>query len=269
MKNFTLILFFSLLTTSFLSANCDTAYSAATYAVAHTKRALNADNFDHQKYYAERALEAFEKAEGLITNCGCNKALNPIIDGIDQLKSAIDPEDWDMGRYHTKRAFGYAQDVLTTMDVCSGNNNAPNNSVDPDLIENIVDQNLTEEQKRLAEEQKKLLKQQQILEQKIEEQKILAEQAKVNRQIELEEQLRLKRVAEQSLDDLERKIKELAIIYGCDNTQSLINGYKSRKDEVLNNETLEETKNYYLQQTISLQAKAMEMFKKCVSNPSK
>ncbi|PCJ94102.1 MAG: hypothetical protein COA50_13195 [Flavobacteriaceae bacterium] len=269
------ILLISLISYSFMSAaNCDNAYSSAGYALSHTKKALKSDNFDHQKYYADRALEAFKKTQKLVESCGCAEALNSILDGVENLESAIDPEDWDAGRYFSKRAFANAQDALTAMDICSGNSVAINYAAEGDsntsleVTDEIAleSQNLNEQQKRLAEEQEKLLQQQRALEQKIEKQRVLANEVRANRQIELEEQFRLKRIAEQSLNSFEKNIQELASIYGCDNAMEIVNNYLSRKDAELNNETLEETRNHYLQQTIAMQSKAMKALQKCASD---
>jgi len=273
-----LILLISLVSYSFMSAaNCDTAYSSAAYALSHAKKGLKADNYDHQKYYAERALEAFKKTQKLVESCGCAEALNSILDGIENLESAIDPEDWDAGRYFTKKAFANAQDALSAMDVCAGNSTAINYSVESSsdvALEGTSDiamesQSLNEQQKRLEAEQQKLIEQQRALEQKIEKQRVLANEVRANRQMELEEQYRLKRVSEQSLGSFEKNIKELASIYGCDNAIAIMNSYVPRKDALLNNETLAETRSYYLQQTISMQTKALEALQKCASASSK
>lgn len=271
MKKITLLFLFFLLVSPYLSANCDTAYSSATYALSHTKKALGSNNFDHQKYYADRAIEAFEKTKSLVQNCGCDESMNAILDGLENLEKAADPKDWDLGRYYTKRAYANAQELITALDICTGKNT--NINYDMDVTANAKvgegngmvtgDSNLEEEQRRLKEEQQKLIEQQRQLEKKIEQQRMLAEQTRIKRQLELEEQLKLKKMAEQSLSEIENMIKNLAHTFGCDNTVPIINGKFSRTDEALNSESLEDTKNYYLQETISLQNKAIEALKKC------
>lgn len=98
-------------------ANCDTTYSSASYALNHTKKSFVAKNFDHQKYYAGKALEALEKAQRLVKQCGCNKALSPILQGIENLEKAIGQQDWDMGRYYTKKALKDTQQIIEFLDV--------------------------------------------------------------------------------------------------------------------------------------------------------
>ena len=42
------------------SNQCDNFYAKVTYALSHGKKAMEATNFEHQMYYAERALTALE-----------------------------------------------------------------------------------------------------------------------------------------------------------------------------------------------------------------
>ena len=104
MKKKHLLLFASLLIVFFASANCDDAYSKASYALSHVKKSFSAKNFDHQKYYANKALEALEKAKQYVAVCGCDNALIPILDGIENLEKAMDPRDWEMGRYYSQKS---------------------------------------------------------------------------------------------------------------------------------------------------------------------
>jgi hypothetical protein len=124
MKNSTLFIVF-LITTFAVKANCTNAYSSASYALAHAKKAMSSNNFDHQRYYAERALTAFEKTQSLTEDCGCEASSESIFNGIDNLTKAIDPKDWEMGRYYTKKAVANAQDLLVALDLCtSGERNS-------------------------------------------------------------------------------------------------------------------------------------------------
>lgn len=118
-KSFIVFLAFSLVTISTINANCEDAYTSASYGLSHSKKAFKANNFDHQKYYAGRALEALEKTRGIVEQCGCQAALDAIELGIESLEEALDPEDWEMGRYFTKRAMEYNYSILDNLDVCS------------------------------------------------------------------------------------------------------------------------------------------------------
>lgn len=163
------------LSSFFVSAECDNTYSSASYALNHTKKSMSAKNFDHQKYYAYKALEALEKAKKLIESCGCNKAIDPILNGIDNLEKAADPKDFDMGRYYTKKAFGDIKDLIEELDVYT------QSSVQDEIItDDYIDKDKTTQKVLLAElaeikkkqlklerEQKILMERQKVIEEKI------------------------------------------------------------------------------------------------------
>ncbi|MCX2719432.1 hypothetical protein [Lentiprolixibacter aurantiacus] len=109
----------SLICSSTPKSSCADAYTSASYGLSHTKKAFKAHNFDHQKYYAARALEALEKTESLVGDCGCTGAMDAIELGIENLEEAKDPADWKMGRYYSKRAMEKTYSILENLDLCS------------------------------------------------------------------------------------------------------------------------------------------------------
>ncbi len=175
MKNKFLVLFACFLTALCASANCNDSYSTASYALNHAKKSFNAKNFDHQQYYANKALEALEKAKKFVEICGCDKALDPIRDGIENLEKAMDQEDWDMGRYYTKKAVENAKSLINELDIFTQDQTeevvgSDILSDDPSAEEKALLTELAQLKKRqleLAHEQKKLLERQQVLERKI------------------------------------------------------------------------------------------------------
>ncbi|MDF0716456.1 hypothetical protein PY092_09875 [Muricauda sp. 334s03] len=98
---------------------CDNFYSKVTYALSHGKKAMNATNFEHQMYYAERALTAMEKAESFMADCSCEKAKNKTLDAMETLEQAIEPADWEAGRFFTKKALGEINELITIIDQCT------------------------------------------------------------------------------------------------------------------------------------------------------
>lgn len=101
------------------STSCEDAYTSASYGLSHVKKAFKAHNFDHQKYYAGRALEALEKTESLMGECGCGGAIDAIEEGVENLEEAMDPADWKMGRYYSKKAMENTYSLLENLDLCS------------------------------------------------------------------------------------------------------------------------------------------------------
>ncbi|MBO0330058.1 hypothetical protein [[Muricauda] lutisoli] len=112
-----LAIFFALQAT--YANQCDNFYSKVTYALSHGKKAMEATNFEHQMYYAERALTALEKGETFMAECTCVKAKNKTLDAMETLDKAIEPADWEAGRFFTKKALGEINELITILDQCT------------------------------------------------------------------------------------------------------------------------------------------------------
>jgi len=101
------------------SQQCDNFYSKVTYALNHCKKAMTATNFEHQMYYAERAWTALEKANTFKDECDCSKANEKSFDAMESLDKAIEPADWEAGRFFTKKAMGQINELITSIDECT------------------------------------------------------------------------------------------------------------------------------------------------------
>ncbi|SHJ01828.1 hypothetical protein SAMN04487911_109103 [Arenibacter nanhaiticus] len=99
-------------------SNCELAYSTATYALMHAKKALKANNFDHQKYASSKALASYEKIVEYLTDCKCDNLSDKVAENIEDAKKASDPVDWDRGRYYSKKVYNSTQDLIGLMDEC-------------------------------------------------------------------------------------------------------------------------------------------------------
>lgn len=98
---------------------CDNFYSKVTYALNHGKKAMTATNFEHQMYYAERAYEALEDSKSFMGDCYCAKAEAQSIQAMETLDKAIQPTDWEAGRFFTKKALAQINDLITSIDQCT------------------------------------------------------------------------------------------------------------------------------------------------------
>ncbi len=98
---------------------CDNFYSKVTYALNHGKKAMTATNFEHQMYYAERANEALEDSKTYMADCNCAKAQTQTRDAMETLDKAIDPVDWEAGRFFTKKALEQINALITSIDQCT------------------------------------------------------------------------------------------------------------------------------------------------------
>lgn len=226
-----LILTICLAANTMMGADCTNAYASASYSLSHAKRSLNANNFDHQQYYAGRALEAFEKARGLVVSCGCEGSMDAILDGIEHLNDALDPKDWDMGRYYTKKAVADAEALLSALDTCT-------QGASPS-VENIPHEDVVS----------------------VEDMSPVADQPK--RPEELDAQLELKRMAEITQVEFVQKWQELAKLTGCGQLPSPLNDLDKRTEDVIKAESLENTRSYYRDQFIRIQKLTLEAFLDC------
>lgn len=80
---------------------------------------MKATNFEHQTYYAERALIAMEKSEGYMGDCGCAQAEDKTYYLKKSLEKAISPADWDAGRFYTKKSKGLISELISALDECT------------------------------------------------------------------------------------------------------------------------------------------------------
>src|SRR5690606_34584800 len=98
---------------------CDNFYSKVTYALNHGKKAMTSTNFEQQMYYAERAYETLENSKSFIGDCDCAKAESQSVAAMETLDKAIQPADWEAGRFFTKKALGQIGELITSIDQCT------------------------------------------------------------------------------------------------------------------------------------------------------
>jgi hypothetical protein len=106
---------------SFLSTTNETEwdaiYTKASYALNHTKKALGSNNFDHQKYYSEKALEAYIAISEYLETSDDDELKLKIEHTISDLEHAVDAPDWDRGRFYSKRVHKNTQDFILELDL--------------------------------------------------------------------------------------------------------------------------------------------------------
>jgi hypothetical protein len=144
------------------------------------------------------------------------------------LKKAIDPKDWEMGRYYTKKALVNAQDVLAALDVCTSGGGSESGVI---TYETPVESVESEETLKNPEE--------------------------------LEAQRTLKRLAELTLYEFEKSARELGALLGCPDASGLGAELRERSEEDLMAESLEDTREFYIEQTRKLQNKFHQLLSVC------
>lgn len=259
------------------NSSCEKAYSKASYALLHVQKALKADNFDHQMYFAERAYEAFSETQESLQGCNCKTASDAVYEGVQNSQSAINPDKWETGRYFCKKALENARTLIDAISICNESGfstsytpsettteisdistDVENDALITAETESIQQQQLTLEQKRqqLMEEQKKL-------EEQIRKQEELKQQMVQNREIELQNQIKLKTDSEAAIQNLERALSNLFDTYNCSNINLSSNNSYLRDNNVLYNESLEQTKLFYMNKTIEVLNNALSQYQKC------
>ncbi|MEZ2414095.1 hypothetical protein ACA086_03970 [Muriicola sp. E247] len=213
------------------SANCNNAYASAGYSLSHAKNSMEANNFEHQQYYAERALSAFEKAKTQNENCGCQKAINPILDGIENLESALNQEKWDMGRFYTKKALENAEQLLNNLDVCTMG----------DIYQETPEE--TSAENPLKE--------------------IIATDSKADELADWEIKMNYKQQAEAELAELERTIRELGKLFHCEKAMQILVSRKLKTENELRAESLESIRAFYMSQAVAMHNKALFAMIEC------
>jgi hypothetical protein len=235
----TITLFLLLISFYALAENskCGTAYQDGTYGLQHAEKALEANNVKQLKQYTRRAKEAQERVLAATDRCGCSEANNSSYNAIEKLEKALAAEKFDMVRYYVKNALSDSRSVLVALDLCA--ESASYYAIDSSGNElSLQEEELLLQQQQLMEKQKQIeaqLKLQKELHQKIQKQK----EEKFILQKQLQSQV------ETSLIQLEENIRTIVKQMNCDVQAQYIPSNYKRTDKQLEAETLNATYAYY------------------------
>lgn len=100
-------------------SSCQILYSNVSNALSHTKKAIEVTGFDHQVYFAQRALSIFEDSKKEIEACQCRAVEDKSFEVSKNLKKAVDPIDWYAGRFYSKKALEEIDSLITILDYCT------------------------------------------------------------------------------------------------------------------------------------------------------
>ncbi|WP_378187182.1 hypothetical protein ACE939_02390 [Aquimarina sp. W85] len=238
------------------------ALTAASYAFAHAKKAHGANNVFHTQEYADKAIESFRKAEDLAAQCECSEANETAYQATVDLESALEQDTYERSRFYVKRAKELGSTLLEQLTKCSvdSKNAVAQNPVEAkEAAIAEASQEVEQKQQELEEKRRQLNLEQQKLEQQIAEQNKLKAAFEAKRAAELKQQTVIKAKAELALKKLEAALQELSIVLNEDATFQAQKDYlRSQSD--LENETLDDTKNFYVDQAKELTRTAMKQF---------
>ena len=218
---------------------CGSAYQDASYAIEHSEKAMQSNNIEHLKQYAQRALEAIDKVYDQTEKCGCLEASNSGYDAKQALNKALEKEKFEVARFYVKNALSNTRSALVSLDLC----NEPDPSYDLVVDEN----NLLGQEEELLQQQQELLKKQKALEAQLKAQRELQNKLKVEKAKKMEAQLAYKNKAEAHLLDLETAINRFIRMTNCSEAEPLNQDSYSRSLDQLEQESLNATKVFYTQ----------------------
>jgi len=264
MKRITLIfLLFGLISTTNAQQLYDDALSSASYALAHSKKAYNSNNVYHTQEFADKAIESFRKAEEIADRCGCIEAYETAYKGSEDMQSSLDQDTYERSRFFAKRAKDMAFKLLEELTYCQAN---PDDYPYPDTASLDANDEIAElsnevssKQQELEEKKRQLQIEQKRLEEQIAQQNLIKEELKNKRAAELKEQTLIKSKAEKALRKLETALQELSVVLNDEATFDAQSDYlRSQTD--LENESLDDTKSFYVNRAKELTNSAMMQF---------
>ena len=99
-----LILTIALISSIYVRAqkDCNEAFNAANYSVAHTGNAYDANNIKHTQEWAYKAMETLEEVERITADCGCEEASNLAYEGYEAASKAQEQNTWERSRFYAK-----------------------------------------------------------------------------------------------------------------------------------------------------------------------
>lgn len=263
MKKIGLLVILSFLLSPINAQNLfEDALTAASYAYSHSKKAYGANNVFHTQEYADKAVDAFAKVETLAGDCGCKKANETAFQAKTDMESSLEQDTYERSRYFAKRAKDLGSELLKQLTVCQADAKkgiiSDVASAQGSEIAEAVEE-VSAKQQELEEKKRQLELQQQQLEQQIAAQEKAQKELEVKRAQELQKQAAIKSKAEQALKNLENAIQELSVVLNEEASFDYADDYL-RSESELQNESLDDTKNFYVNRAKELTKTAMQQF---------
>ena len=262
MKKFSVVLFLFCLVSQVNAQNLhEDALTAASYAYSHSKKAYGANNVFHTQEYADKAYEAFQKVEDLADQCGCPEANETAYEAKTDMESSLTEDTYERSRFFAKRAKELGSKLLEQLTVCQEKaakfGDVASNEEENQLAE--ASQEVLDKQQELEQKRRQLEIEQQKLEQQIAAQAQKQAEFEARQAAELKEKAIIKSKAEQALKKLQSALQELSIAINDDSNTSFDANY-SRSENDLQNESIDDTKSFYVDRAKELTKSAMQQF---------
>ena len=250
--------------------DCNEAFNAANYSVAHSSNAYDANNIDHVQEWSAKAMETFDEVERITAECGCDEANNLAYEGYEAASNAQEQNTWERSRFYAKRANEKAKLMMEALAEYTNTENISSNLESREYVSN--DENIDsyytnddiEAEKAELEAQKQLLEERQAeLASKLEAKKLKTEAMKVAREVEIKKQMAVKLDAEAALIKINEGYKSLANALGCKHAYEMAKASYQMTQEQINSSNLSDTKLHYTLQLNDIAERAMLNFSDC------
>lgn len=145
-------------------SDCSKAYAHMKYALSYSESALETNNIEHTKHFAERSKAAFIQAQSSLNNCPCDSVEDMVNDAISYLSKVNSTKALKEAFYYTNKGQKLANATIAQLDNCteSVKGFAPDISIEVDnTIEELasieaVQNDLLEQQESLKLKQTEL-----------------------------------------------------------------------------------------------------------------
>ena len=252
--------------------DCNEAFSAANYSVAHSNNAYDSNNIDHVQEWSAKAMETFDEVERITSDCGCEEANNLAYEGYEAASKAQEQNTWERSRFYAKRASEKARLMMEALaeftnggDI-TGLESREYVSNDDNLDAYYTNEDIEAEKAEL-EAQKQLLEERQAeLARELEAKKLEAEAAKAARDLEIKEQMAVKVNAEMALKQISEGYQSLANALGCKEAYNMAKSSYDMTQQQINESQLSDTKLHYTLQLNDIAEQAMLNFSDCANN---
>ena len=233
---------------SYSQSGCSNAQAHIVYAYNNAKNSLDANNITHLKFYANKALEAFERVQSVLGTCDCEGVENYTFESIQKLNKVPAIDKMHDAQYFVGKAKEYAQQIITTLDYCTASEEGVTLASYNELSE------LEKEQLKLKQQQESLQKQQEALKHQLAKQK--EEELFIEKQ-----QLIIKSQAA-----IEKNIEAYnALLSACKcDTAFLDNSKKDNQSELIS-KSVDEIKTHYIKSIKDLTSNYINMLSTCDS----
>ncbi len=239
------------------------ALTAASYAYAHSKKAHGANNVFHTQEYADKAIESFSKVESLAEECNCKEANETAYQAKVDMESSLQQDTYERSRFFAKRAKELGAKILEQLTYCQANEGSSDIAMVEEDNESAelaeAAQEVAQKKAELERKRLQLEEEQKRLELQIAEQNKMKADLNAKRAAELKKQSLIKSKAEQALQKLENALQELSVVLNEESKFESSSDYV-RSENDLKNESLDETKSFYVDRAKQLTKTAMQQF---------